>query len=51
MKIKIYRNAILPLVSYCGGTGSTEEKQRLSVFLNCVLRNIFGRKGEEEKTA
>ena len=50
MKIKIYLNAVLSLVSCCG-TGSIKLRkgQRLRMFLNCVLRNILGPKVEEEK--
>jgi hypothetical protein len=49
IKIKVYRNRNLSLVSYCRGTGSVElrKEERLRAFLNCVLKNIFGTKGEE----
>jgi hypothetical protein len=53
INIRINRNAILPCISYCRGTGFIElgKEQTLRVFLNCVLSNIFGPKGEEEKIA
>jgi hypothetical protein len=48
--MKINRNEILPFLSHCRGTGFIElgKEQKLRVFLKCVLRYIFGPKGEEE---
>ena len=49
LKIKIYRNVILPVVLYGFGTRSItlREKRRLRVFENRVLRRIFGPKRDE----
>jgi len=49
LKIKIYRNKILPLVLYGRETWSLKlrEKRRLKVFENMVLRRIFGPKRDE----
>ena len=44
MKIKIYRNIILPVLIGCE---TLREKCRLRVFENRVLRKIFGHKSEE----
>jgi len=48
-KIKIYRNIILPVISYKHDAWSTtlREERRLGVFENSVLRRIFGPKREE----
>jgi len=48
MKIKIYRNIILPVVLYGCETWSftVREKRRLRVFEKSVLRRIFGPKDE-----
>ena len=52
LKIKIYRNIMLPLVLYGCETWSLSlrEERRLRVFKNRVFRRIFGPKREEEKT-
>jgi hypothetical protein len=44
LKIKIYRDIILPVVLYGSETWSLtlREKRRLRVFENRVLRKIFG---------
>ena len=49
LKIKIYRNIILPLVLYGCETWSLtlREERRLRVFENWVLRRIFGHKRDE----
>jgi len=49
LKIKIYRNIILPVVLYGCGTWSLtlREERRLRVFENRVLRRIFGPKRDE----
>jgi len=49
LKIKIYRNIILPVVLYGCETWSLtlREEYRLRVFENRVLRRIFGPKGDE----
>jgi len=49
LKIKIYRNIILPIVLYGCGTWSLilREESRLKVFENRVLRRIFGPKRDE----
>jgi len=49
LKIKIYRNIILPVVSYGYATWSLtlREKSRLRVFKNRMLRRIFGPKRDE----
>ena len=49
IKIKIYRNVILPDVLYGCETWSLtlREERRLRVFENRVLRRIFGPKREE----
>jgi len=49
LKIKIYRNIILPLVLYAYETWSLtlREEHRLSVFENRVLRRIFGPKRDK----
>ena len=49
LKIKIYRNVILPLVLYGCETWSLilREERRLRMFENMALRKIFGPKGEE----
>jgi hypothetical protein len=49
MKIKIYRNIILPVVWYVYETWSIKlrEECRLRVFENWVLRTIFGPKRDE----
>jgi len=49
LKIKIYRNIILPVVSYGCGTWSltVRGERRLRVFDNRVLRRIFGPKWDE----
>jgi hypothetical protein len=50
LKIKIYRNVILPLILYGCETWSLtlREDCRLSVFENKMLRRIFGLKRDEE---
>ena len=49
LKIKIYRNIILPLVLYgCENLSLTlREERRLRVFENRVLRRLFGPKRDE----
>ena len=49
LKIKIYRNIILPVVLYGCETWSltVREEHRLRVFENRVLRRIFGPKRDE----
>ena len=49
LKIKIYRNIILPVVLYGCGTWSLRlrEKRKLRVFENKVLRRIFGPRRDE----
>jgi len=49
IKIKIYRNIILPVVVYRCETWSLtfREERRLRMFENRVLRRIFGPKREE----
>jgi len=49
MKIKIYRNIILPVVLYgCETLSLTlREERRLRVFENRVLRRIFGPRRDE----
>jgi hypothetical protein len=49
LKIKIYRNIILPVVLYGCETWSLtlREERRLKVFENRVLRRIFGPKRDE----
>ena len=49
LKIKIYRNTILPVVLYGCETRSLilREKRRLRVFQNRVLRRVFGPKRDE----
>jgi len=49
IKIKIYRNIILPLVLYGCETWSLtlREERRLRVFENRVLRKVFGPKRDE----
>jgi len=49
VKIKIYRTIILPVVSYGCETWSLSlrEERRLKVFVNTVLRRIFGPKRDE----
>ena len=49
LKIRIYRNIILPFVEYGCETWSLtlREERRLRVFENRVLRRIFGPKGDE----
>jgi len=49
LKIKIYRNIILPVVFYGCETWSLtlREKRRLRVIENRVLRRIFGSKRDE----
>jgi hypothetical protein len=50
LKIKIYKNVILPLVLYGCETWSLtlREEHRLRVFENSVLGRIFGPKREED---
>jgi hypothetical protein len=50
VKIRIYKNIILPVVLYGCETWSPTltEKHRLRVFENRVLRWIFGPKRDEE---
>jgi len=49
LKIKIYRNIILPVVLYGCETWSLtlREERRLRVFENMVLRRIFGPRRDE----
>ena len=49
LKIKIYRNIILPVVLYGCETWSLtlREERRLRVFENRVLRRVFGPKRDE----
>jgi len=49
LKIKIYRNIILPVVLYGCETWSLilREERRLRVFENRVLRRVFGSKRDE----
>jgi hypothetical protein len=49
IKIKIYRNIILPVVLYgCENVSLTlREERKLRVFENRVLRRIFGPKRDE----
>jgi len=49
LKIKIYRNIILPVVLYGCETWSLKlrEERRLRVFENRVLRGVFGSKRDE----
>ena len=49
LKIKIYRNIILPVVLYGCGSWSLKlgEERRLRVFENRVLRRVFGPKRDE----
>jgi hypothetical protein len=49
LKIRIYRNIILPVVLYGCETWSLtlKEERRLGVFENRVLRRIFGPKRDE----
>ena len=49
LKIKIYRNIILPVVLYGCETWSLtlREKRRLRVFENRVLRRVFGPMSDE----
>ena len=49
LKIKIYRNVILPVVLYGCETWSLtlREECRVRVFENRVLRRMFGSKGDE----
>ena len=49
LNIKTYRTIILPVVLYGCETWSLKlrEERRLRVFLNRVLRRIFGPKGKE----
>jgi hypothetical protein len=49
LKIKVYRNIILPVVSYGCETWSLtlREERRLRVFENMVLRRVFGPKRDE----
>jgi hypothetical protein len=49
LKIKIYRNVILPVVLYGCETWSLKfgDERRLRVFENRVLRRIFGPKRDE----
>jgi hypothetical protein len=49
MKMKIYRNKILPVVLHGCETWSItmREERRLKVFDNRVLKRIFGPKGSE----
>jgi hypothetical protein len=50
LKIKIYKNVILPIVLYGCETWSLTlgEEHRLRVFKNRVLRKIFGPKREDD---
>ena len=49
LKIKIYRNIILPVVLYGCETWSMtlREERRLRMFENRVLRRVFGPKRDE----
>jgi len=49
IKIKVYRNIILPVVLYGCGTWSLtlREERKLGVFKNRALRKIFGSKRDE----
>ena len=49
LKIKIYRNIILPVVLYGCETWSLtlRDERRLRVFENRVLRKVFGPKRDE----
>jgi len=49
LKIKIYRNKILPVILYGGETWSLIllEERKLRVFENVVLRRIFGPRRDE----
>ena len=49
LKIKIYRNIILPIVLYGFETWSLtlREERRLRVFKNKMLRRVFGPKRDE----
>jgi len=49
LKIKIYRNIILPVILYGCGTWSLTlwEERKLKVFENMVLRKIFGPRRDE----
>jgi hypothetical protein len=49
LKIKIYRNIILPVVLYgCEAWSLTlREESRLKVFENRVMRRVFGHKRNE----
>jgi hypothetical protein len=49
VKIRIYKTTILPVVLYMWDTWSLtlREEHRLRVFLNRVLRRIFGPKRDE----
>jgi len=49
LKIKIYRNTILPVVVYGCETWSLKlrEERRLRVFENRVVRRIYGPKRDE----
>jgi hypothetical protein len=49
IKVKIYKTTIMPVVLYgCETWSLTLRKQHmLNVFKNCVLRIIFGPKGDE----
>ena len=49
LKIKIYRNIILPVVLYGCETWSfiSREERKLRVFENMVLRRIFGSSKDE----
>jgi len=51
LKIKIYRNIILPVVLYGRETWSLTlwEERKLRVFKNMVLRRIFGPRRDEVK--
>jgi hypothetical protein len=48
LKIKIYKNIIIPVVLYGGETWSftLREEQRLRVFETRVLRRTFGHKSK-----
>ena len=49
LKIKIYRTIILPVVFYgCEASSLTlQEERKLRVFVNMVLRSIFGPRRDE----
>jgi hypothetical protein len=49
LKIKIYRNIILPVVLYGSETWSLtlREERKLRVFENMVLRRVFGPRRDE----